>query len=213
MDVTTTASRPLKLPNSAHTARPWRVHELLEDFELEDVWELPTPGGREDFPRLVRQAISWDPANGPSRIARALWAARWKIGELLGWDSADTGVGARVPSLRERLPDDLRDRPGPEFEALPFVSLYLTDDEWAAEVANRTVHGVMHIGWVADDDGVYRGQMAVYVKRNGLLGSAYMAAIRPFRYLIVYPVMTRDIGRRWRAASDRTSAGPRAAAR
>jgi len=41
---------------------------------------------------------------------------------------------------------DLRDAPsGPDFDALPFTSLYLLDDEWAAEIANRTMHGVMHI--------------------------------------------------------------------
>ncbi len=41
--------------------------------------------------------------------------------------------------------------------------------------------------------------MAVYVKPNGLLGTGYMAAIRPFRHLILYPPMTRQIGRDWRA--------------
>jgi predicted DCC family thiol-disulfide oxidoreductase YuxK len=40
--------------------------------------------------------------------------------------------------------------------------------------------------------------MAVYVKPNGLFGTAYMAAIRPFRHLIVYPPMMREIGRHWR---------------
>ena len=41
--------------------------------------------------------------------------------------------------------------------------------------------------------------MAVLVKPNGLLGTGYMAAIRPFRHLIVYPPMLREIGRRWQA--------------
>jgi hypothetical protein len=49
--------------------------------------------------------------------------------------------------------------------------------------------------------------MAVYVKPNGLLGNAYMAAIAPFRHLIVYPPMLREIGRNWRARGiDRTPA-------
>ncbi len=69
------------------------------------------------------------------------------------------------------------------------------------EVANRTVHGVLHLGWVQDDDGGYYGQMTVLVKRNGLFGAAYMAAITPFRHLVVYPPLLRDIGRRWRTAS------------
>jgi hypothetical protein len=41
--------------------------------------------------------------------------------------------------------------------------------------------------------------MAVLVKRNGLLGSAYMAAIRPFRHVFVYPPMLREFGKAWRA--------------
>jgi hypothetical protein len=136
----------------------------------------------------------------PSRAAGALWAIRWKVGELLGWDGPDAGLGSRVPSLRDRLPADLRHAsPGPDIHGLPFTSLYLTDDEWAAEIANRTMHGVMHVGWVPEESGGYRGQMAVLVKTNGLLGAAYMAAIRPFRHLIVYPAMLRGIERTWGA--------------
>jgi len=41
--------------------------------------------------------------------------------------------------------------------------------------------------------------MAVLVKPNGLLGTAYMAAIRPFRHLIVYPPLMREIEQEWRA--------------
>ena len=182
----------------AHTSRPWRIHELTPDFRLEDVWALPTPGGPDDFPRLVELIASGDPSQSASRAARALFAIRWKLGELLGWDDPDAGLGARVPTLRDRLPADLRDGPtGPEFDALPFTPLYLLDDELAAEIANRTMHGVMHLGWVPDGAGGYRGQMAVLVKPNGLLGTAYMAAIRPFRHLIVYPAMMRDGKRRW----------------
>jgi len=190
----------MRLPNAAHTSRPWRIHELTGDFRLEDVWALPTPGGPDDFPKLVEGIASGDPAQSPSRAARTLWSVRWKLGELLGWDEPGTGLGSRVPTLRDRLPMDLRDAPsGPEFDSLPFTSLYLLDDEWAAEVANETMHGVMHISWVPDGAGGHRGQMAVLVKPNGLFGGAYMAAIRPFRHWIVYPPMIRQIGREWRA--------------
>ena len=140
----------MRLPSSAHTSRPWRIHELTRDFRLEDVWALPTPGGRDDFPRLVQLIASGDPSRGTSRAARTLWATRWKVGELLGWDRPGAGHGSERPTLRDRLPADLRDGPsGPEFDALPFTSLYLIADEWAAEIVNRTVHGVMHIGWVS----------------------------------------------------------------
>jgi hypothetical protein len=192
----------MRLPSSAHTSRPWRIHELAPDFRLEDVWELRTPGGPGDFSRLVEGVAAGDPSQGSSPVVRALFAIRWKVGELLRWDNSDDGLGARVPTLRDRLPADLRDAPsGPAFDALPFTSLYLLDDEWAGEIANRTMHGVMHLGWVPDGSGGYHGQMAVLVKPNGLLGSAYMAAIKPFRHLLVYPPMLRRIEREWRAGA------------
>jgi hypothetical protein len=190
----------MRLPSSAHTSRPWRIHELTRDFRLEDVWALPTPGGPGEFPRLVALAASLDPSRSSSAAVRALFAIRWKIGELLRWDGPRAGLGSRVPTLRDRLPADLREAPtGPAFDALPFRSLYLLEDEWAAEIANQTMHGVMHLGWVPDGEGGYRGQMAVLVKPNGLLGIGYMAAIAPFRHLIVYPPAIREYGRRWRA--------------
>ena len=159
---------------------------------------LPTPGGPDDFPRLVRILVSGDPARGSSRVARVLWAIRWKVGGLLGWDDPATGIGSRVPTLRDRLPEDLRGTASAdEFETLPFKPLYRHDDEWAAEIANRTVHGVLHLGWVPDGAGGYRGELAVYVKPNGRLGRAYLVAIMPFRHMLVYPALLRDLERRW----------------
>jgi len=146
---------------------------------------------------------SYDPAQGSSAAVRTLFAIRWKVGELLGWDSPEAGLGCRVPTLRDRLPADLRETPPVAgSDELPFTSLYLLDDEWALEIANRTVHGVLHLGWVPDETGGYRGQMAVLVKRNGLLGTAYMTAIAPFRHLIVYPLMLRDVADAWVARLD-----------
>jgi hypothetical protein len=216
----------MKLPNTAHTSRPWRIHELTPDFRLEDVWALPTPGGPDDFPRLVRMGATDDPrtlnAQGKyvgdgsrgilSRVSRALFELRWKLGELLGWDDRDSGVGRRVATLRDRLPADLRDAPrGPDLRSVPMTSLYLTEDEWAAEMANRTVHSVMHIGWVPDGTGGYRGQMAVLVKPNGPFGATYMAAIKPFRHLVVYPALMRALERDWQtnASPSSTASSPR----
>ena len=43
--------------------------------------------------------------------------------------------------------------------------------------------------------------MAVLVKPNGLLGNGCMAAIKPFRYLVVYPAAMGQMERAWRAVS------------
>ncbi len=195
----------MQLPNTAHTSRPWRIHEIVPDFRLEDVWALPTPGRADEFPILVKGFAAADPAETLSHAARALWSLRWKLGDLFGLDEPSSGLGSRVTTLRERLPEDLRAATGPEFERLPFTSLYLTDYEFAAEIANQTMHGVLHLGWVAEGPSGYRGQMAVYVRPNGLLGNAYMAAIKPFRYLVVYPQMLRAMEQRWHERQDHES--------
>lgn len=182
------------MPDAAYTEAGWRIHEIAPDFALEDVWELPGEGEREDFGKLVGLVCRMDPgASGPG-VSRLLWSVRWKLGALLGWDDEEGGLGGRVASLRERLPEDLRDTEPPAFATLPFRSLYITGDEFAAEIANRTMHGVMHLGWVPSPagDGRYRVQMAVLVKPNGLQGKAYMMAIRPFRHRVVYPGMMRQ---------------------
>ncbi|MFH8371040.1 DUF2867 domain-containing protein [Streptomyces sp. NPDC018031] len=188
----------MRLPDTAHTATPWRIHEFTSDFTLEDVWALPTPGGPDDLPRLVRQFTSDDDAELSELVISTLFAIRWKLGALLGLDKPGNGLGERVTSLRERLPDDLRDGPrGPDLQVVPFHSVYQTDTEWTAELANRTVHALMHIGWVPDGAGRYRGQMAALVKPNGALGEAYMAGIKPIRRTLVYPSLIRSIGRNW----------------
>jgi Protein of unknown function (DUF2867) len=43
--------------------------------------------------------------------------------------------------------------------------------------------------------------MAVYVKPRGLFGKGYMAFIKPFRYLVVYPALMRHIERAWKRRS------------
>jgi hypothetical protein len=192
----------MRLPLTDHTAKPWRIHELTPDFTVEDVWALPTPGGPGELPRLLAQ-FGGDafPAGAPI-VVRALWETRLQLGRVFGWDDDEGGLGARVPTLRDRFPDDLRTAPtGPDLGELPFDPLYQLDDEWAGEMANRTVQGVLHLSWVPDGTGGYRGQMAVLVKPNGRRGAAYMAAIKPFRYLFVYPALLRLIERKWQATA------------
>ncbi len=204
----------MKLPNSAHESQPWRIREVVPDFRLEDVWALPAQGGAEDFQTLLEIAASSDPANAESLPARVLWRVRDRLGSRfdLGRISApidsgrDDGAG-KLPipgkhetSLTERLPGDLRNTAADlDFGSLPFAPLYRTDVEFAAEISNKTVHGVMHLAWVDQGEGRYQGQMAVYVKPRGLFGEGYMALIKPFRHWIVYPALMRQIERTWNA--------------
>ena len=150
-----------------------------------------------------------DPANADSAAdPRALAPPRplgswFDLGRIS--DPVD-GVAARraaadsghdETSLAERLPDDLRGTAADvDFGSLPFVPLYRTDDEFAAEVSNQTVHGVMHLAWVDQGDGRYQGQMAVYVKPRGPSGRD-TCLDQALPVLVVYPALMRQIEREW----------------
>ncbi|MET9931222.1 MULTISPECIES: DUF2867 domain-containing protein [unclassified Streptomyces] len=188
----------MKLPVSEHTRRPWRIHAYARDFEVADVWSCRTPGaGPDDFPVMLA-ALADDGASRQSAPVRFLLAVRRRLGALLGWDGPRAGLGTRVRSLRERMPEELTGTVGPGPDGDPFAPLYELHDECARELANKTVHAVMHLGWVEAADGGHELRMAVLVKPNGRLGRLYMALIAPFRYLIVYPSLTRRFERAWR---------------
>ncbi len=196
----------MRLPNSEHEAHPWRISEIAPDFRLEDVWALPVEGSAADFPALLEVMASLDPAHAESRATRALFGIRYRLGAWFGWDDAPSNAAANGPktSLRARLPEDLRDTASDlALRSKDFTPIYLTDTEMASEISNRTVHAIMHVAWVPQGGGLYRGQMAVYVKSRGRFGQAYMAAIAPFRHRIVYPALMREIGRAWEARARR----------
>lgn len=203
-----------RVPNSTQESHPWRIREIVPDFTLEDVWALPVEGGADDFPKLLEAINSVDPAHSDSRATRFLWQLRDRLGAWFGLGRIRVAAGASNPppaelvipstdetTLSDRLPDDLRGTAADaDFGSLPFSPLYRTDFEAAAEVSNQTVHGVAHLAWVDRGEGRYQGQMAVYVKPRGRFGQAYMAAIKPFRYLIVYPALMRQFEREWKAS-------------
>lgn len=179
---------------------------------MEDVWALPVHGRAGDFQTLLEVMTSLDLANSASFPTRVLWRVRDRLGSWFDIgristpnDSGREDAAGKLPipgtnetSLTDRLPDDLRDTAADlHFGSTPFAPLYRTDEEFAAEISNQTVHGVLHLAWVDQGDGRYQGQMAVYVKPRGRLGNAYMELIKPFRHWIVYPAAMRLIERTW----------------
>lgn len=101
----------MRLPNSAHGSRRWRIAEIAPDFRLEDVWALPARGGAEDFDALLAVVASLDPAHGASAATRLLFWIRYRVGGWFRWD--DASRARAIPSeaeatLSARLPGDLR---------------------------------------------------------------------------------------------------------
>lgn len=190
----------MRIPASEHTTRPWRIHAIAPDFRIEDVWSYRTPGaGPDDFPVMLDALRATGGLDENTPVVRFLFAVRWKLGALFGWDRSEQGLAGRVSTLCDRLPTDLRqDAAGEAVPNTPFTMVYELPDECAIELANRTVHDICHLGWVPTADGEYELHMAALVKPNGRLGRLYLAAIKPIRYLIVYPALTRQWERAWR---------------
>lgn len=199
----------MRLPKHVHEAHPWVIAQIAPDFTLLDAWEVPAEGGRVDFEAFVDVFTTLDLARAESVPARALFALRARLGRCLGWDDSEEVAHRRpIPgraetTLASGLPPRLRGTAPRVAFAVEYglTPLYRTADEWAAEVSNATVHGVIQLAWIDQGAGRYRGRLAVYVKPRGALGRAYLEVIRPFRHLIVYPAILRQIGRAWEEAA------------
>jgi hypothetical protein len=102
-----------------HLRRPWRVHALAaaEGLVIHDVCEVATA-----LPAGVPLA-RWVEAFRKERwsaASRALFALRWGLGRVFGWDRGSRG----------------------------FVPLYQETDEELSLIENRTVTGFLHLSLV-----------------------------------------------------------------
>ena len=198
----------MRVPNGVHEAQPWLMGQIAPDFTLLDVWALPVEGRADEIEDALGLLADFDPAASPSALSRFLFAVRFRLGEFFGWDEVKERPipGCSETSLRARLPARLRDSAPAMSGSLKdaaggFQPLYRTDKEWAAEISNATVHGVAQLTWVEQRAGRYRAHLAVYVKPRGRRGQLYLTFIDPFRHLIVYPALMRQIGQAWDSRS------------
>lgn len=197
----------MKIKKEAHFKNTWVVHELLADFEVEDVWQFPVVLQKEHHIDLF-QAQLFEAMEQLSQrgLAGLLFKLRFFLGQLFGWDKV---AAAKVNSLKK---GSIRERYANHFQVskadlIPvgnaeFEPVYLLDNESLAEIKNETVHAGLHLSKVPFED-AYTIQMAVYVKPKGKLGKYYMSLIKPFRLAIVYPAMMRLVGKHWQTYLDK----------
>jgi hypothetical protein len=206
----------------AHRARPWRVHTLAPDFELLDLWEVPLgadPARGETFPEFLRVFLTAGAATWPlyslrpASIGDALHAVRLGgtvallelrrgLGRLFALDADRTLAipGRRENRVRTRLDADDRAR---DLGVLPatvgsaFEPVYAFADEALLEIANKTIHALLHLSWVEAAPGRRSVVLAVYVKSRGWQSRAYLALIKPFRHWVVYPAWIAHLRRTW----------------
>ncbi len=87
-----------------------------------------TPGaGPDDFPAMLAALRASAGPTGQSLPTRLLFAVRWKLGALFGWD------------------DPQQTPLSPDIDGIPFTNVYGLGDEFAMELANKTVHTVCHL--------------------------------------------------------------------
>lgn len=191
-----------KINNDEHLKHEWQAYALLQDFEIEDVWELPVEMNEHqsvaDFQKVFTTAIEEISKSG---IAGLLFQLRFFLGRIFGWDDeVDTVDTLPVGSIRERYANQYGLKSG-DFYVEPdaqFVPIYQMKNEALYEIENETVHAAVHYGKVPLGNDRYGLQMTVYVKPKGLFGKMYMQLIKPFRLYIVYPLMLKVIGNHWR---------------
>jgi uncharacterized protein DUF2867 len=175
---------------------PLRVHTFLADVPLHDVWavDLPRTRGGITLAEFLRRA--GDLFREPPPEVRALLSVRFFIGGLFGWDR--TTPGSVSESFAQRLTDEDRARslaPARTPDGL-FRIVYRFDNEQLDEVINRTVHAGALSALVEAATG-YRFYFAVYVREVSRFTPLYMAAIDPFRKVIVYPALLRSVAAQW----------------
>jgi Protein of unknown function (DUF2867) len=199
-----------RLPTSDHRDLPWKIHDVAPDFRLIDAWALPATGSLEDFRDLCQLMAAIELGGGRgSKASRALVTFRRRLGSRMGWDDPSVVGTLPIPgctevSLRERLPAELAATIGPVRGGSMFHPVFKIDNEAVFEHSNSLLHALLHLGWVPQADGRFKGQLGVYVKHRSAFGPLYMAAIAPFRHHIIYPDLLRWIGSAW----TKRTAGP-----
>lgn len=177
-------------------ALPFRVHELLADVPLHDVWAVDLPWPRAGITLDQFRRAAHDPLCTPRPVVRALLGVRLLVGRLLAWDRRESDTAS--PTFADRLTPQDRARtlvPAGQREGL-FRIVYRFENEQLDEIINRTAHAAA-LSALVEMAGRYRFYLAVYVRNVGRLTPLYMALIDPFRKLLVYPSLLRGIQTMW----------------
>jgi hypothetical protein len=190
-----------QIPATEYRAVPLRVHELLADVSLHDVWAV-------DLPR-VREGVTLDEFQGVlnryrvmgrlPRPARALFALRFFLGRILRLEDQPKGAGAASFARGLTAEDRARSSLAPGTPEGLFRVVYRFENEQLLEMHNRTVHAALLTALARTEAG-YRFYLAVYVCQAGWITPIYMALIDPFRRWIIYPALLKKIRAAWAGA-------------
>jgi len=181
-----------------YRAVPLRVHTLLADVPLHDVWAVDLPrvregGALDECQRILSQ---YQLIGRLPPLARALFALRLCVGRILRLEDQPKGAGAASFAKGLTAEERARSSTAPGTPDGLFRVVYRFENERLVEVHNRTVHAAL-LTALAKAEAGYRFYLAVYVCKAGWITPVYMALIDPFRRWIIYPAVLKSIRAIW----------------
>jgi hypothetical protein len=187
-----------RISASEYRALPLRVHTLLVDVPLHDVWAVDLPPRRDgtSLDGFHRLSSPHRLIRGLPAPARTLLDLRVFLGRLFRLE--DQPKGADGASFGERLTaeDRARSSLAPGTPDGLFRIVYRFENEALLEMHNRTVHAALLTSLTATETG-HRFYLAVYTCNAGWITPLYMALIDPFRRWIIYPALLKNIRALW----------------
>jgi hypothetical protein len=181
-----------------------RAHSLLADVPLHDVWAVDLPG-RSPAPSIVdlRSLLS-EKKLRTNPIVNLLFGLRNSLGRLFRWDREPPGATEESFLHRLSAADRKASLVAPGTPEGPFRVLFTSPREAILEIQNSTVHAFSVFALV-ERSSDYRLYWAIYVKPGGRITAWYMRLIDPFRRLIIYPAVLRNIRTAWSSGEDAAS--------
>ena len=127
---------------------------------------------------------------------RFLFALRWRLGRIFGWDRKPARAAGDSFMGRLTAADHAASLVRPGSPDGPFRALFVSSGESISEIQNATVHGFSVFALAPRPSG-HRLYWGVYVRPVGRLTAWYMCLIDPFRRFVVYPSILRSIRAAW----------------
>ena len=186
----------MRAAQQRYRARPLRVHALLHDVALEDVWAIPLSGGGAGRTVQDLRAVMVAGLEAAPAVVQGLFRLRGRIGTLFGWDHQRPAWSAESYADRLSPADRARSLVAPGTPDGRFRILYRFEYEQLSELRNATVHAFVSLS-IRPTPGGYLAYLGVFVQPVHRFTRLYMRAIAPFRRLVVYPAVIRKMQSAW----------------
>jgi len=186
----------MRIDPAEFRARPLRVHALLHDVPLEDAWAVPLSGGGAGRTVQDLRAVMIAGLGKAPVLVRALFWLRFRLGALFEWDQPRQAWNAESYAERLSPADRAHSLVAPGTPDGSFRLLYRFEDEQLSELRNSTVHAFASLS-IRPAPGGYLAYLGIFVRPVHRFTKLYMAAIAPFRRVIVYPAVIRKMQTAW----------------